>query len=218
MQQVQTVGGAPIMCPHSRCESVIVGAAGEVDYTNAYAVAVNKCASGYPRLAAFVDSDPNFMIYRRFGYLRTRLLLYHQDVLWEKERDLDELDEETQGDPRTERQLCCRTRDENQTQPMRKELFEALGKEFQTYGTDRVPNALEYALTVEDDLLLSSAALYQLDEPVDRNHRSVAGLIRNDGQLAQPDRNYITNVDELVALGGDKEYKWSIFSLSGHSR
>jgi hypothetical protein len=102
--------------------------------------AVDKCASGYPRLAAFVDSDPNFMIYRRFGYLRTRLLLYHQDVLRERERDLDELDEETQGDPKTKRQLCSRTRDENQAQPKRKELFETLDAEFQTYGTRPAPN------------------------------------------------------------------------------
>ena len=102
---------------------------------------VDKCASGYPRPAAFVDSDPNFMIYRRFGYLRTRLLLYHQDVLRERERDLDGLDEETQDDPRTERQLCSRSRDENQVQPKRKELFQALDQEFRTYGRSPIPIA-----------------------------------------------------------------------------
>jgi hypothetical protein len=66
--------------------------------------------------------------------------------------------------------------------------------------------------------LLRSAALYQLGEPVDRNRRSVAGLIWNDGQLAQPDRNYITNVDDLVALSGDKEHSWVHLSLSALSR
>src|SRR5437016_6910304 len=95
---------------------------------------VDTCASGYPRLAAFVDSDPNFMIYRRFGYLRTRLLLYHQDVLRERERYLDMLDEETGRDPETERQLCSRILDENQDQPRRTELFRALDQEFRTYG------------------------------------------------------------------------------------
>ena len=59
-----------------------------------------------------------------------------------------------------------------------------------------------------DELLMRSASLYQLDEPVDENRRSVAGVIWNDGQLAQPDRNYIHYLDDLVALGGDKEHSW----------
>ena len=76
----------------------------------------------------------------------------------------------------------------------------------------------KHALTAEDGLLLRSAAMYQLDEPIDRNRRSVADLIWNDGQLAQPDRNYITNVDDLVALRGNKEYTWvHTFSSSGLS-
>lgn len=36
---------------------------------------------GYPRLAAFVSSDIEGRIYRQFGYLRSRLLLYYQDEL-----------------------------------------------------------------------------------------------------------------------------------------
>ena len=74
------------------------------------------------------------MIYRRFGYLRTRLLLYHQDVLRERERSLDILDEETGRDPETERQLCSRLLDENQERPRRTELFRALDQELRTYG------------------------------------------------------------------------------------
>jgi hypothetical protein len=59
-----------------------------------------------------------------------------------------------------------------------------------------------------DELLLRSAALYELDEPVDRTRQSVAGVIWNDSQLAQPDRNYIHYLDDLVAIGGDKEHSW----------
>src|SRR5215469_11608832 len=39
---------------------------------------VYSCPEGYPRLAAFLDSDENFMVYRRFGYLQSRLLLEKQ--------------------------------------------------------------------------------------------------------------------------------------------
>src|SRR5205814_9913696 len=69
-----------------------------------------------------------------FGYLRTRLLLYHQDVLRERERTLDILDEEASRNPETERQLCSRLVDENQAQSKRAALFRALDQEFRTYG------------------------------------------------------------------------------------
>ena len=40
----------------------------------------------------FLDSDENFMIYRRFGYLYARLLLYKQDELRAFEKRLDRID------------------------------------------------------------------------------------------------------------------------------
>ena len=43
-------------------------------------------------LAAFLDSDDNFMVYRRFGYLQARLLLEKQEQLRRLEEDLDILD------------------------------------------------------------------------------------------------------------------------------
>jgi hypothetical protein len=52
-----------------------------------------KCPNGYPRLAAILDSDQNFLLYRQFGYLQSRLLLYKQDELSELESKLDDLDE-----------------------------------------------------------------------------------------------------------------------------
>ena len=97
-------------------------------------LAVDDAGPGYPRLAAFVDSDANFMIYRRFGYLRTRLLLYHQDVLRAREEELDKLDKSSLDDPTTERQLCSRRVDEDQEFPQRMELYEKLDKEIRTYG------------------------------------------------------------------------------------
>lgn len=48
--------------------------------------------SGYPRLASFADSHDNFMLYRRFGYLSSRLLLDKQDQLRALEDKLEELD------------------------------------------------------------------------------------------------------------------------------
>ncbi len=53
---------------------------------------MEECSLGYPRVAAFMDSDDKFMIYRRFGFLYYRLLLDKQDELRRIERDLDSID------------------------------------------------------------------------------------------------------------------------------
>jgi hypothetical protein len=53
---------------------------------------VEDCRTGYPNLAAFLDSDESFMIYRRFGYIASRLLLEKQDEMRQLEEELDMLD------------------------------------------------------------------------------------------------------------------------------
>ncbi|KAL8794046.1 MAG: hypothetical protein Q9195_003346 [Heterodermia aff. obscurata] len=58
--------------------------------------APNKAAEappGYPRIAALRASDDDLMIYRRFGSLHARVLLYRQDELACLERQLEELDD-----------------------------------------------------------------------------------------------------------------------------
>ncbi|KAI9711320.1 MAG: hypothetical protein M1820_002307 [Bogoriella megaspora] len=52
------------------------------------------CPTGYPRLAAFLESDENFMVYRRFGYAGSRLLLRKQTELQRLEAAMIEMDEE----------------------------------------------------------------------------------------------------------------------------
>ena len=42
---------------------------------------VHESLNGYPRLGAFVASDRNFLIVRRFNHLQARLLLQVQDEL-----------------------------------------------------------------------------------------------------------------------------------------
>jgi hypothetical protein len=86
--------------------------------------------NGYPKLARFLDSDDNFMVYRRFGFLQTRLLLEKQDTLRVLEQQLDKLDEsETVGDD-NEDNLC--SRDGDQTE--RTNLMAAIRTAFQEYG------------------------------------------------------------------------------------
>jgi hypothetical protein len=89
---------------------------------------------GWPRIAAFLDSDPNFMIYRRFGYVRTRLLTYHQDVIREMEANLEKLDWDDYNNKAVGRAMCWRAGDDMREPSRRKGLFETLTEHLRTYG------------------------------------------------------------------------------------
>jgi predicted signal transduction protein with EAL and GGDEF domain len=69
---------------------------------------------GYRSLSTFLDSDENFMLYRRFGYLHSRMLLRKQDELRKLEAELDEIDEldAIDGTPQRRRLLMSRDSDE----------------------------------------------------------------------------------------------------------
>ena len=89
-------------------------------HASANRIVVEDHPEGYPQLTAFLNSDDNFLIARKYGFLRTRLLLYRQDELSVLEKGLLDLDnddkenrkkalqsrkhdEETDDDPETSR-------------------------------------------------------------------------------------------------------------------
>ena len=59
---------------------------------NIYKFIVEDHPQGYPRLASFINSDDNFLIARKYGFLRARVLLYRQDELSVLEKELLALD------------------------------------------------------------------------------------------------------------------------------
>ena len=92
--------------------------------------AVEGCPEGYPRLAALLDSDENFMLYRRFGYLQARLLLYKQDELREAERDLNESDIiDARGEP-----SWLKSREKDDKKSRRKEILKTIETKFLEYS------------------------------------------------------------------------------------
>lgn len=50
--------------------------------------------------------------------------------------------------------------------------------------------------------------MYQLDRPSEKNRQSVANVIQNDHELARTDRDYIHQIDDLVAFRVDNESSW----------
>ncbi|KAL8640635.1 MAG: hypothetical protein Q9228_002462 [Teloschistes exilis] len=56
---------------------------------------LDQYVAGYPKVAAYENSDPDFLIYRKFGWLHNRVLLYLQDELAEFEYRLEKLEKRT---------------------------------------------------------------------------------------------------------------------------
>jgi len=92
---------------------------------------VDDCPVGFPNLAAFLDSDECFSVYRRFGFLQSRLLLDKQDKLRKLEEALDRLDKrEAKADPRRPTTTDLLEKDVGP----RQKLLATIEKEFTSYG------------------------------------------------------------------------------------
>ncbi len=99
-------------------------------------MSVDQRNAGYPKVAAFEDLDPSFLIARRFSWLRNCSLLYLQDELSELESRLIALNkwEYSDGD---DKRLVSRRRDWAKGDSPRKELIEKINSKLKEYGKIR---------------------------------------------------------------------------------
>lgn len=59
-------------------------------------IPLNEYPDGFPRFAAFMNCDDNFLMTRRYGWLHNRVMLFRQSKLQQLETDLIELDRANQ--------------------------------------------------------------------------------------------------------------------------
>jgi hypothetical protein len=97
---------------------------------------------GYPNLATFKNSTECFTLYRRFGYLQSRLLLDKQDILRLLEQKLDEFDRENITTSYT------RTLSPDELAP-RQALLEEIERAFNSYGTYRRTSFWQYHICAD---------------------------------------------------------------------
>lgn len=93
---------------------------------------------GYPRQAAFADSDESFMLYRRFGNVHARLLLHLQDEIREMEAQLYNMDLRDNKSEEGQGYLQSRELDEErpvrENQESRSQLLTRMEKKTRQYG------------------------------------------------------------------------------------
>lgn len=89
---------------------------------------------GYGRVAAYEDSDPSFLIYRKFGWVHNRILLHLQDELVDLEGQLEDLDkwEALTGNPT--KLVCRRLDDAGPEESERRILLRRCSEKLAEYG------------------------------------------------------------------------------------
>jgi hypothetical protein len=96
---------------------------------------VENHPEGYPRIAAYINSDDDTVLFRRFGNLHARSLLYKQIELTELEAKLAKLDGDDNAKEDTEWRVSLAIHHENgKHNEERKTLMEEIHRKLEAYG------------------------------------------------------------------------------------
>ena len=99
-------------------------------------ISVENYAEGFPRIAAYIDSDVDTALFRRFGRLNARTLLYREVELNDLEKKLDELDQTDNSKEDTEWRIGHGIHhDDGKKNEERKALVEEIEKKLKAYCT-----------------------------------------------------------------------------------
>ncbi|KAK4183658.1 hypothetical protein QBC35DRAFT_344598, partial [Podospora australis] len=131
--------------------------------------------NAYPRLAAFLNSDREFPVFRRFGQVHVRLLLHMQDEIVELEDRLNELDASELND------YSLRTRREDRNQDRKAVLAE-----------------LESRLLSYDKLLDMYLRQMQWPAAKENSIQSNINRIRDNKPLVFKKSRFLNHWDDLV--------------------
>ncbi|MCJ1331614.1 hypothetical protein MMC10_008305 [Thelotrema lepadinum] len=147
---------------------------------------IDEFPNGYPKLAAIEASDDNFLIFKKFSWLRNWTLLYLQDELLVLQEDLMTLD--TYDMKHDSARLSSRRRDAA-LDSRRKDLL----------------LQIEQKLNRFDKLLSSTNQISKLETPSERNQTSLYNAIHNSGLQIQSEAEWIGDRADLVAVAPDQE-------------
>lgn len=153
------------------------------------------------------------MIYRRFGYLQARILLYKQDELKSLEHKL----EDTDRIDRNLRPELLRSRDAQQSQEIevakeyRRELMYEIEQKFKEYGEFRRPVYEEQELTrgmnQPAGLLTTARDLAAFNPPPEYSYKNIKNYYRREIPVIYED-SHIYYKEDLVTLKPGREHSW----------
>jgi hypothetical protein len=150
---------------------------------------VDDHPNGYPRFAAFMNSDENFLICRKYGFLHNRVLLYRQDELRALEQELLFMDKA--ANKLDDTMLKCRTREERSSGE-RRDLI----------------NRIDAKLLEYNDIVQRTRSFATLHRATERNYTSVRRWVDHNAPLAQDEASTFNKDRDFVAIVDAKEGSW----------
>lgn len=150
---------------------------------------LNECAKGYPNVAAFLDSDDNFAILRRYGWLQWRLLLNKQEELRRLEQKLQQL--EKMMISKNEDAFCSRD-PTGILADQHEEIIQEIEIKFKEYT-----NLLEIA-----------QKMTAFGKPSEADRQNVAKYIDNRKPLVQAEGDWVNYRDDLLIIKPGYEHAW----------
>ena len=155
--------------------------------------AVQEYPRGYPQLAAYTNSDDNRHLTRRFGYVRSRLLLYAQDEVQQLERKLAELDTSDAANDQTAYRLNSRQWDEEHSTARKNVIAE-----------------LKIKLKEYDDLVFRERQMLKINAPSRKDFIRYFNYIWNEQPLCPEEYAFIVQEDDMLDLVAEQEDEfWS---------
>lgn len=152
---------------------------------------LNQYCSGYGKVAAIENLDPQFLMFRKFGWLRNYALLHLQDELAALEDELADFDKWNfrDGDPRL---LVSRRLDYGRPDSRRPEIMASVHSKLKEY----------------DEALLRAQKIEAIKRPSERSQRNVYNLIHNTESLVCSESDWIREGTDLAALGCAADRGW----------
>jgi hypothetical protein len=150
---------------------------------------VDDHPNGYPRFAAFMNSDENFLMCRKYGFLHNRVLLYRQDELRELEQEMLALDKNAHKVD--EKMLQCRTREERISNE-RRDLINRIDDKLREYN----------------DIVQRTRSFATLQRATQRNYNSVSNWVGNATPLVEAEASTFNKDRDFVSIVDAKEGSW----------
>ncbi|KAK3064197.1 hypothetical protein LTS18_009338, partial [Coniosporium uncinatum] len=159
---------------------------------------VEACPAGYPYLAGFLLSEPNFSLYRSFNYVHSRTLLDLQASIVNLETELDREDALDAANGlhcllESRAEDVKHERDPAEERRPRHVIMAELRKKL-----------LEY-----DELLIKARELASFQKPSRRDSRSVRRWFSQKQPLAGKENEFIQCKEDVVSIRTGRE--WSTF-------
>lgn len=150
-------------------------------------------------------------MFRRFGILHARMLLYKQAEITELEVQLQKLDKEDENTS-NEWKLHSHIYLSRGDNKVRKELMDRVEVKIKEYGVSLqslfISPFFFLTLICEDELLLRDHQIRNLRKPSRRLHKSVFNYFYNEKPVTKEDMQFIYHRDDFVCLSDHVEFNW----------